>query len=103
MGLIGYLVLGSVMYLAGFMVRQKFLKPYQKQAKDGRLPILHPALMKCLIICFGVMLVVSALMGRFILHHLVFDWAFVLMNSLVATVVFYFGVNPDITRMNLPD
>lgn len=49
------------------------------------------------------MLAVSALIGRYVLHHDGFDWAFIIVNSLVATVVFYFGLNPDTTKMNMPN
>lgn len=41
------------------------------------------------------MLVVSWALGQFVLHHQGIDWAFVIVNSLVATFIFSFGLCPD--------
>lgn len=101
MGLIGYLILGAMMYLIGFMVHQKILKKHRNN--NEQLAVSHPVLLQCLALCFVIMLAVSGLIGRFMLHHEGFDWAFIVVNSLVATAVFYFGANPDTTKMNLPD
>lgn len=101
MGLFGYLVLGAVMYLAGFLVNQKLLKKYR--TNEVPLPIKHPVIIKCIVGCFVVMLAVSVLIGRYMLHHDSFDWAFIIVNSLVATTVFYFGLNPDTAKLNIPN
>ena len=101
MGLIGYLILGAMMYLIGFMMHQKVLKKHRQNSEQ--LAFSHPVLLQSLILCFVIMLAVSGLIGRFMLHHEGFDWAFIVVNSAVATAVFYFGANPDTTKMNLPD
>lgn len=101
MGLFGYLLLGAVMYLVGFAVNQKLIKKYR--VDEVQLPIKHPVIIKCLVGCFVVMIMASVLIGRFVLHHSGFDWAFIVVNSLVATAVFYFGLNPDTTKMNIPN
>lgn len=101
MGLFGYLVLGALMYLVGFMTHQKILKKHRQGSEQ--LAVSHPVLLQCLAVCFVIMLAVSALIGRFVLGHTGFDWAFIGVNSLVATVVFYFGANPDTTKMRMPD
>ncbi|MFL1731586.1 hypothetical protein [Moraxella oculi] len=101
MGLFGYLILGAFMYLAGFLTHQKMLNSCRVNGEQ--LPISHAVLRRCLLSCFVVMLVVSVLIGRIILHHETVDWLFVLVNSAVATTVYYFGANPDTTKMNLPD
>ncbi len=101
MGLFGYLILGAIMYLVGFMINQKLLKKHR--TNEAQLPIKHPMIIKCVVGCFVIMLAVSALIGRYMLHHDGFDWAFIIVNSLVATVVFYFGLNPDTTKMNMPN
>lgn len=101
MGLLGNLIFGVMMYLAGFLAHQKLLKKHRNG--QAKFPLSHPLIVKCLILCFIIMLAVSALIGRFVLHHDGFDWAFILVNSLLATLVFYFGLNPDTTKMNLPE
>lgn len=101
MGFVGYLLMGSIVYVAGFMIHQKHLKP-KKQA-GVIYSFKSPIIIKLLAICFGVMLVVSAIIGRFVIGHQSFDWAYIVVNSLVATVIFYFGLNPDETNMKLPD
>lgn len=100
MGFFGYLLLGGVVYVAGFLLHLKVLKP--KYAGEA-LGLSSPVIIKCLLACFVLMLAVSALIGRFILHHEGFDWLFIGVNSLVATVVFYFGLNPDQSKLNLPN
>lgn len=100
MGFLGYLIMGIAVYLAGFGIFQKHIR--QKIGVSDR-SILHPFIVQCLLGCFVVMLVVSFLIGRFVLAHQGIDVAYILVNSLVATVVFYFGLNPDETNMKLPD
>lgn len=47
--------------------------------------------------CFVVMAIVSFVLGRWVLGHSIIDWAYILVNSAIATGVFYFGLNPDET------
>lgn len=101
MSIFGYVVLGSLVYVIGFMINLKLLR--QKRQSGEIDSAKHPVILAYLSACFVLMLVVSYLLGRFVLDHDGPDWAFILVNSLVATVVFYFGLNPDTSRMNLPD
>lgn len=101
MGFFGYLILGSVVYVVGFMINLKMLTP--KRQAGVVYTLTHPTIMGLLACCFVLMILVSALMGRFLLHHNGFDVAFIMVNSVVASVVFYFGLNPDQKQMNLPD
>ncbi|WP_066803191.1 hypothetical protein [Moraxella oblonga] len=101
MNFIGYLLLGSAMYLLGFMINLKILHP--KRKTGAVYTLMHPTILGFVGVCFAVMLLVSFLMGRFLLNHDPIDVAFVLVNSAVATGVFYFGLNPDQTKMNMPD
>lgn len=101
MGFIGYLLMGSVIYVAGFMIYKKRLKP--KRQAGVIYSFKSPIIINLLALCFVIMLVVSALIGRFIIGHTSFDWLYILVNSAVATVIFYFGLNPDESNMKLPD
>lgn len=101
MGFFGYLILGSVVYVIGFMINLKILNP--KRKTGVKYTLTHPVMMQLLGACFVIMLAVSAMLGRWVLGHHGFDVAFILTNSVVATFVFYFGLNPDQTQMNLPD
>lgn len=98
MGFIGYLLMGSLVYLIGFGIYRNILRP-KRQANDPT-----SALMICLLLgCFLVMALVSMVIGRWLLNHYPIDWAYVAVNSAIATGVFYFGLNPDETAMKLPD
>lgn len=101
MGFLGYLLLGSIVYIVAFMINIKLLTAKRKSGEitSGK----HPLIIQLTAACFVVMLLVSALLGRFVLGHESFDWAFIGVNSLVATVIFYFGLNPDTSTMNMPD
>ncbi|OOR90213.1 hypothetical protein B0181_04890 [Moraxella caviae] len=101
MGFLGYLLMGGVVYTAGFFINLKRLA--KGRAAGEEYSLTHPVILGYLAACFGVMLIVSALIGRFILAHEGMDWAFIVVNSLVATFVFYFGLNPDTSKMNLPN
>lgn len=101
MGFIGYLLMGSIVYVVGFMIYQKHLKP-KKQA-GVVYSLQSPIILNLLALCFVIMLIVSAMIGRFIIGHTSFDWVYILVNSAVATVIFYFGLNPDENNMKLPD
>lgn len=101
MSFMGYLLLGGAMYLLGFVLNLKLLHPKRKTGTVYTLT--HPTILGFVGVCFAVMLLVSFLMGRFLLNHNPIDVAFVLVNSVVATGIFYFGLNPDQTKMNMPD
>ncbi len=101
MGFLGYLLMGAIVYVIGFMINLKLLMPRRKTGEISGAT--HPVILSWLAACFVVMLIVSWLLGRFVLGHEATDWAFVLVNSAVALVVFYFGINPDTSQMNLPD
>lgn len=93
MSFLGYLVLGATVYVIGTFIHLKKLKP--KRQAGVVYTLTHPTIIGLLLGCFVVMFGVSLLMGRFLLGHDGVDWAFVVVNSLVATFIFYFGVNPD--------
>ena len=101
MGFLGYLLMGSIVYTIGFFINLKLLHP--KRQAGAVICAKHPIMIGYLVGCFIIMLGVSVLLGRCVLQHDGPDWAFIGVNSLVATVVFYFGLNPDTTKMNLPD
>ena len=63
----------------------------------------HPKIRLYLALFFGIMLLISALLGKFVLGHNGLDIAFVIVNSLVATFVFSFGLSPDHIRHDVPD
>ncbi|MFA9485431.1 hypothetical protein LU276_04160 [Moraxella haemolytica] len=101
MGIVGSIIFGAIVYVIGFVIHRKHL--LRHQVNHERFSLTHPLIIKYLLACFVIMLAVSALVGRFLLNHETFDWAFIIINSLIATVVFYFGLNPDTTQMNLPN
>lgn len=101
MGFLGYLLMGGIVYTIGFFINLKLLHP--KRQAGAVICAKHPIMIGYLVGCFIIMLGVSVLLGRLVLQHDGPDWAFIGVNSLVATVVFYFGLNPDTTKMNLPD
>lgn len=100
MSFFGYLVLGALVYVIGAFINVKKLKP--KRTKGEHYTITHPTIISLVVGCFVIMLGVSALLGHFVLKHETMDWAFIVVNSLVATFIFYFAVNPD-GEMKLPD
>lgn len=101
MGFISYLLMGSLVYVAGFTIHHKHLKAKKQQGITYN--IKTPIIWQCVLGCFVAMLAVSALLSLFVLKHDSLDVAYVVVNSLVATVIFYFGLNPDETNMKLPD
>lgn len=100
MGFLGYLLLGAAVYVAGFSIYSKRLKP--SRPKGVSYDLKTPIIQKYLLGCFGIMLVLSSVLSLFVLGHQGIDVLYVLVNSLVATVVFYFGLNPDETNMPIP-
>ncbi|MDO4250065.1 MAG: hypothetical protein Q4C68_00995 [Moraxella sp.] len=101
MGMFLYLLMGMVMYVAGIMIYIKRLKPNKTQ--QGRYKVTDPILRPYLLGCAVLMVVISVVISLFVLKHQPLDVVYVLVNSVVATVVFYFGLNPDDTNLKLPD
>lgn len=101
MGFLGYLLMGTLAYGAGWAIRIYVLEQGPKPEEPYR--IKHPKVVTYLAICFAIMLLVSVLLGRFVLGHAGFDIAFIVINSLVATFVFSFGLSPDHARHDLPE
>ncbi|WP_261870108.1 hypothetical protein [Psychrobacter sp. JCM 18901] len=52
---------------------------------------------------FIIMLIVSWLLGRYALGHAAIDLPFIIINSLVATFVYSFGLNPEKANYEVPD
>ena len=49
------------------------------------------------------MLIISWLIGRYLLGHVAVDLPFIIVNSLVATFVYSFGLNPEKANYEVPD
>ena len=101
MGFLNYLLMGTLAYAAGWAIRLYVLEKGPKPEEPYSLS--HPKIEIYLAIFFVIMLIISALLGRFVLGHNGLDIAFVIVNSLVATFVFSFGLSPDHIRHDLPD
>ncbi|WP_296202580.1 hypothetical protein [Psychrobacter sp. UBA3962] len=101
MGFLNYLLMGALAYAAGWAVRLYVLEKGPKPEQPYSLS--HPKIKIYLAAFFGIMLLISALLGKFVLGHEGLDVAFVIVNSLVATFVFSFGLSPDHIRHDLPD
>lgn len=96
-----YLIVGGVMYVAGTLIFLKRIKPHKHN--KNRLPFQDKRLVPYMMGCFLVALGLSAWASLSLLGHERLDITYVLVNSVVMTVVFYFGLNPDETQMKLPD
>lgn len=101
MNFLGYVVLGGLAYVAGWLARTKILD--NKPAPKMPYRLTHPVILSYLGGFFVIMLVVSFLIGRFILGHSTPDFMFIIINSLAATFVFSFGINPENANYNVPD
>lgn len=93
--------MGALCYAAGWAVRLYVLEKGPKPEHPYSLT--HPKIKLFLALFFGIMLLISALLGRFVLGHQGLDIPFIVVNSLVATFVFSFGLSPDHIRHDLPD
>jgi len=49
------------------------------------------------------MLIVSWLIGRYLLGHVAIDLPFIIINSLIGTFVYSFGLNPEKPSYDVPD
>ena len=101
MGFFEYTLLGGIAFAMGWAIRTYVLA--KRPAPDTPYSFTHPVIMSYMGAFLVIMLLVSALIGRFILNHQSFDFAYILVNSLVATFVFSFGINPDTVRYDVPD
>lgn len=99
MGFLNYLLMGVVALGLGWAIRVYYLDRFYKHADStaSKSPfhLTHPKIISILAVFFVVMLGVSWALGQFVLHHQGIDWAFVIINSLVATFIFSFGLSPD--------
>lgn len=106
MGFLTYLLMGVIALGLGWAVRLYYLEKHHLkkhdlekmpkfQANQSYFDLTHPKVIRILMGFFVLMLVVSWALGQFVLHHQGIDWAFVVVNSLVATFIFSFGLCPD--------
>lgn len=101
MNFFSYVVLGGFSYAAGWAVRTYVLdkKPIPEQPYNLK----HPTILAYLGGFFIIMLVTSWLIGRYALGHATTDVPFIIVNSLVATFVYSFGLNPEKANYEVPD
>lgn len=101
MNFLSYVLLGGLSYAAGWLVRTKVLE--QSLAPEQPYNLKHPAILGYLAGFFIIMLIISWIIGRYILGHVAIDLPFIIINSLVATFVFSFGLNPEKASYDVPD
>lgn len=95
MNFFAWLVLGLVAYTSGFSIRHF-------RYKDAAIPT--DKKWQYAAIFFVLALVVFALLNLYVMHKAALDMMFVLVSSLVATGVFYYGISADTNnKMNIPD
>lgn len=101
MNFLSYVLLGGLSYAAGWAIRMYVLKkqPVPKQPYNLK----HPVILGYLAAFFIVMMVISWLIGRYLLGHVQLDLPFVLVNSAVATFVYSFGLNPEKAQYDVPN
>jgi len=97
MNFLSYVVLGGLSYAAGWAVRVHVLDMQPEQPYNLK----HPTILGYLGGFFIIMLIVSWLIGRYILGHIQLDLLFIIINSIVATFVFSFGLNPEKSRNDM--
>ena len=101
MNFFSYVVLGGFSYAAGWAVRTYVLDKQPKPEQPYNLK--HPTILAYLGGFFIIMLIVSWLIGRYLLGHVAVDLPFIIVNSLVATFVYSFGLNPEKANYEVPD
>ncbi|MFC6203524.1 MULTISPECIES: hypothetical protein [Psychrobacter] len=101
MNFLSYVILGGLSYAAGWAVRVHVLA--KQPAPEQPYNLKHPTILGYLAGFFIIMLIISWLIGRYILGHLQIDLLFIIINSIVATFVFSFGLNPEKARYEVPD
>ena len=95
MNFFAWLVLGLVAYTSGFSIRH-FRYKGTTLSNDKK--------WQYVAIFFVIALVVFALLNLYVMHKAALDMMFVLVSSLVATGVFYYGISADTNnKMNIPD
>jgi hypothetical protein len=93
MNFLSYVVLGGLSYAAGWVLRIYVLN--KQPAPEQPYNLKHPAILGYLGAFFIIMLIISWMIGRYLLGHLQLDLLFIIINSIVATFVFSFGLNPE--------
>lgn len=101
MSFLNYLLLGTLAFASGWAIRVYVLA--KKPAPQQPYGLRHPVILRYLAIFFVIMLIVSWLIGKFLLGQDHLDVAFILVNSAVATFVFSFGLSPDLAGYDIPD
>ena len=101
MNFFSYVVLGGFSYAAGWAIRTRVLEKQSTPEKPYTLK--HPTILAYLGVFFIIMLIVSWLIGRYALGHAAIDLPFIIINSLVATFVYSFGLNPEKANYEVPD
>lgn len=101
MNFLSYAFLGGLSYAAGWAVRTYVLD--KQPAPEQPYSLKHPAILGYLGGFFIIMLIVSWMIGRYLLDHVAIDMAFIIVNSLVATFVYSFGLNPEKKSYGVPD
>ena len=101
MNFLSYVVLGGFSYAAGWAIRAYILN----KQPEPELPynLKHPAILGYLGMFFIIMLIVSWFIGRYFLGHVSIDLPFIIVNSIVATFVYSFGLNPEKATYDVPD
>ncbi len=101
MNFLSYVVLGGFSYAAGWLIRSRVLD--QQPAPEQPYNLKHPAILGYLGGFLIIMLIISWMIGRYLLGHVQLDLMFIIINSIVATFVFSFGLNPEKSRYDVPD
>ena len=101
MNFFSYVVLGGFSYASGWAIRTYVLN--KKSEPSQTYTLKHPTILGYMGGFFIIMLMVSWLIGRYLLGHVAIDLPFIIMNSLVATFVFSFGLNPEKASYDVPD
>ena len=79
MNFFSYVVLGGFCYAAGWAVRTYILDKQPKPEQPYHLK--HPTILGYLGAFFVIMLIVSWLIGRYLLDHVAIDLPFIIINS----------------------
>ncbi len=100
MNFLSYVILGGLSYAAGWAVRVHVLG--KQPAPEQPYSLKHPAILGYLGGFFIIMLIISWMIGRYILGHVQLDLLFIIINSFVATFVFSFGLKPEQAWFSTP-
>ncbi len=100
MNFLSYVILGGLSYAAGWVVRVHVLSKQPEPEQPYSLK--HPAILGYLGGFFIIMLIISWMIGRYMLGHVQLDLLFIIINSMVATFVFSFGLKPEQAWFSTP-